>query len=192
MNKRVVINKLPTGIPGLDDVLGGGLPEFSFNLIAGGPGGGKTTLAHQIMFATATAERPALYITILGEPPLKMLRYQQQFEFFDSTKIPDCVRFVHFGAELLEHGLETVLASVIKEVETTSPKLVFVDSFRAVVRKSLEPGQMELQSFVQRLSEHVPDMHIRNRGRDPDRINNMNMKKVQQRRPLARTRMRAV
>ena len=72
MNKRVVINKLPTGIPGLDDVLGGGLPEFSFNLIAGGPGGGKTTLAHQIMFATATAERPALYITILGEPPLKM------------------------------------------------------------------------------------------------------------------------
>jgi circadian clock protein KaiC len=155
VNKRVVINKLPTGIPGLDDVLGGGLPEFSFNLIAGGPGGGKTTLAHQIMFATATAERPALYITILGEPPLKMLRYQQQFEFFDSTKIPDCVRFAHFGTELIEHGLETVLASVIKEVETSSPKLVFVDSFRAVVRKSLEPGQMELQSFVQRLSLYL-------------------------------------
>jgi circadian clock protein KaiC len=155
VNKRVVINKLPTGIPGLDDVLGGGLPEFSFNLIAGGPGGGKTTLAHQIMFATATVERPALYITILGEPPIKMLRYQQQFEFFDPSKISDCVRFVHFGAELLEHGLETVLASVIKEVETTSPKLVFVDSFRAVVRKSLEPGQMELQSFVQRLSLYL-------------------------------------
>jgi circadian clock protein KaiC len=35
-------------------VLGGGLPEFSFNLIAGQPGCGKTTLAHQIMFALAT------------------------------------------------------------------------------------------------------------------------------------------
>lgn len=155
MSKRVVINKLATGVPGLDDVLGGGLPEFSFNLIAGGPGGGKTTLAHQIMFAAASAERPALYITILGEPPLKMLRYQQQFSFFDETKIPDRVRFAHFGGELLEHGLETVLANIISEVEATSPRLVFVDSFRAVVRKSMEPGQMELQSFVQRLSLHL-------------------------------------
>jgi circadian clock protein KaiC len=155
VNKRVVINKLSTGVPGLDDVLGGGLPELSFTLLAGGPGSGKTTLAHQIMFATATAERPALYITILGEPPLKMLRYQQQYSFFDDQKIPGCVRFLHFGTELLEHGLETVLAGIIKEVEATRPKLVFVDSFRAVVRKSMEPGQMELQSFVQRLSLHL-------------------------------------
>ena len=49
-----------TGVPGLDDVLGGGLPEFSFNLIAGPPGCGKTTLAHQMMFALATPQRPAL------------------------------------------------------------------------------------------------------------------------------------
>jgi circadian clock protein KaiC len=155
VSKRVVINKLSTGIPGLDAVLGGGLPEFSFNLIAGGPGGGKTTLAHQLMFATASDDRPSLYITILGEPPLKMLRYQQQFAFFDETKIHRCVRFVHFGTELLEHGVEAVLAGIVREVETTNPKLVFVDSFRAVVRKSLEPGQMELQSFVQRLSLHL-------------------------------------
>jgi Flp pilus assembly CpaE family ATPase len=32
---------------------GGGLTEFSFTLIAGAPGSGKTTLAHQIMFALA-------------------------------------------------------------------------------------------------------------------------------------------
>lgn len=155
MTERVVIHKLASGVPGLDDVLGGGVPELSFNLIAGGPGGGKTTLAHQIMFAIASPERPALYITILGEPAVKMLRYQQQYAFFDQTKLAGSVRFLHFGDELLEHGLETVLASIIKEVEATSPKLVFVDSFRAVVRKSMEPGQMELQSFVQRLSLHL-------------------------------------
>jgi circadian clock protein KaiC len=152
VNERVEIKKLPSGVPGLDEVLGGGIPEFSFNLIAGGPGSGKTTLAQQIMFATASPQRPALFITILGEPPIKMLRYQQQFSFFDATKISGCVRFLHLGAELLEDGLENVLARIVKEVEDTCPKLVFVDSFRAVVRKSLEPGQMELQSFVQRLS----------------------------------------
>ena len=57
---KVIIRKLPTGVPGLDEILGGGLPEFSFNIIAGVPGSGKTTLAHQIMFANATVERPAL------------------------------------------------------------------------------------------------------------------------------------
>jgi circadian clock protein KaiC len=155
MSKRVEIAKLATGVPGLDDVLGGGLPEFSFNLIAGGPGCGKTTLAHQIMFATASAERPALYITILGEPPIKMLRYQQQYAFFDTSKISSSIKFLHLGVELLEHGLEAVLATIVKEVEATDPRLVFVDSFRSVVRKSLEPGQMALQSFVQRLALHL-------------------------------------
>ena len=38
MNTKVTINRLRTGVPGMDEVLGGGLPEFSFNLIAGQPG----------------------------------------------------------------------------------------------------------------------------------------------------------
>jgi circadian clock protein KaiC len=152
VNKHVEIKKLPSGVPGLDDVLGGGIPELSFNLIAGGPGSGKTTLAQQIMFATASPDQPALFITILGEPPIKMLRYQQQFSFFDASKLSTCVRFLHLGGELLENGLERVLTRIVDEVEATNPKLVFVDSFRALVRKSMEPGQMELQTFVQRLS----------------------------------------
>ena len=84
---RVIIRQLPTGVPGLDEILGGGLPEYSFNIIAGAPGCGKTTLAHQIIFANATPEHPALYFTVLGEPAIKMLRYQQQFTFFDQSKI---------------------------------------------------------------------------------------------------------
>ncbi len=75
MKDKVSIKHLETGVPGFDEVLGGGLPEYSFNLIAGEPGSGKTTLAHQMMFALASPERPALYLTVLGEPPLKMLRY---------------------------------------------------------------------------------------------------------------------
>jgi circadian clock protein KaiC len=155
VSERVEIKRLRSGVPGLDEVLGGGIPEFSFNLIAGGPGSGKTTLAHQIMFTAASMDRPALFITILGEPPIKMFRYQQQFSFFDATKLSKSVRFLHLGTELLEHGLAKVLARIVEEVERTNPALVFVDSFRAVVRKSMEPGQMELQSFVQRLALYL-------------------------------------
>ena len=73
MSGKVTLEKLCTGVPGLDVLLDGGLTEFSFTLIAGAPGSGKTTLAHQIMFALANTERRALFFTVLGEPPLKML-----------------------------------------------------------------------------------------------------------------------
>ena len=155
MSERVEINKLPSGVEGLDEVLGGGIPELSFNLIAGRPGAGKTTLAHQIMFANASPERPALFITILGEPPIKMLRYQQQYTFFKADLIPGCIRVLHLGPDVLEGGLDRVLERIVAEVEATNPKLVFVDSFRAVVRRSVEPNQLDLQDFVQRLSFHL-------------------------------------
>ena len=155
MSQRVQIKKLPTGVPGLDDVLGGGLPEFSFNLIAGPPGGGKTTLAHQIMFANASPERPALFVMICGEPPLKMLRYQQQFAFFNPALIPGSIRFLHLGAELVAEGLEKVLERIIQEVEATGPRLVFVDSFRAMTRRAVGLGGLDLQQFVERLSLHL-------------------------------------
>src|ERR1700682_2351275 len=100
--ERVKILQLATGGPGLDEILGGGLPEYSFNIIAGAPGGGKTTLAHQMAFANATAERPALYFTVLGEPAIKMLRYQQQFRFFNPAKLNTAVRFINLSQFVLE------------------------------------------------------------------------------------------
>src|SRR5471032_2760567 len=94
---RVTIRQLPTGVPGLDEILGGGLPEYSFNIIAGALGSGKTTLAHQLMFANATPEHPALYFTVLGEPAIKMLRYQQQYTFFDNAKMDGAIRFINLS-----------------------------------------------------------------------------------------------
>ena len=153
---RVAIRKLPTGVPGLDEILGGGLPEYSFNIIAGAPGGGKTTLAHQVVFANATPARPALYFTVLGEPGLKMLRYQQQFRFFDPAKLTAAVRFINLSQVVLEKDLDAVLGEIVKEVEAANPGVVVVDSFRTVVRKAAGgTGEVELQAFVQRLALHL-------------------------------------
>jgi circadian clock protein KaiC len=150
---KVQINKLPTGVPGLDEIVGGGLPEFSFNIIAGAPGSGKTTLAHQFVFTNATPKRPALYFTVLGESAIKMLRYQQQYTFFDPAKLPNSIRFVNLSQVVLEKDLVAVLEEITKKVEKANPAVVVVDSFRTMLRKP-DGGlsEMDLQSFIQRLA----------------------------------------
>ncbi|HEU5437169.1 MAG TPA: ATPase domain-containing protein [Telluria sp.] len=153
MGKRVHIAKLVSGVPGFDELLGGGVPEFSFNLIAGTPGSGKTTLAHQLMFSLANPQRRALFFTVLGEPPLKMLRYQQQFSYFDFDKVETSIRFVNLAADMVDGNFDRVLARIIDEVQEYSPSLVFVDSFRSVVQAapSGEHGFSDLQQFIQQL-----------------------------------------
>lgn len=155
-HERVALTRLETGVPGLDEVLGGGLPEYSFNLIAGEPGSGKTTLAHQILYANASAERQALYFTVLGEPPLKMLRYLQQMSFFDPEKVGTVIHFIDLSEEVLQGDLGKVLERIVEKVKETEPALVVVDSFRTVVRSQLASGgELELQSFLQRLALHL-------------------------------------
>lgn len=153
MPNKAPIRRLATGVPGLDGILGGGLPEFSFNLIVGPPGSGKTTLAHQIMFALATPARPALFFTALGEPPLKMLRYQQQFSFFNFEKLDRSIRFINLSEDVATGRFTQVLARITAEVEASSPALVFVDSFRSLMLEMEHPADDTIspQQFVQQL-----------------------------------------
>jgi circadian clock protein KaiC len=157
MTDKVRLGLLATGVPGLDVLLGGGLTEYSFSLIAGAPGSGKTTLAHQIMFALAGPDRRALFFTVLGEPPLKMLRYQQQFSFFDMDKVGPCIRYVNLADDLRAGHFQGVLERIMREVEDFGPGLVFVDSFRSVMQsaRSGNEGLSDLQQFIQELGSRM-------------------------------------
>ncbi len=153
---KVAIHTMRSGVRGLDEILGGGIPEFSFNIIAGTPGCGKTTLAHQIIFANATVKKPALYFTVLGEPALKMLRYQQQYSFFEEARLGKAIRFIDLSEVVVERDLNAVLEEIIKQVTAASPGIVVVDSFRTVVRKaSADANELAMQSFIQRLAQFL-------------------------------------
>jgi circadian clock protein KaiC len=162
-SEPLVIRNVATGVPGLDAVLGGGLCEYSFNLIAGAPGSGKTTLVQQILFANATPERPALYFTVLGEPTIKMLRYQRQFDFFDADRVPSAVRFINLAAEAAAGDLDAVLHRIVAEVGKASPAFVAVDSFRTIVGEVRSPatdGSLTLARFVNRLAQQLTTWEV--------------------------------
>ena len=154
--EKVAIRQLPSGVRGLDEILGGGIPEFSFNIVAGPPGCGKTTLAHQVVFANATPERPALYFTVLGEPAIKMLRYQQQYSFFDASKLGTAIHFRNLSEVVEDQNLEAVLEAIIQQVKALNPAIVAVDSFRTVIRRAQATAdQLDMQLFVQRLAQFL-------------------------------------
>jgi circadian clock protein KaiC len=158
-----VIRNIATGVPGLDTVMGGGLCEYSFNLIAGAPGAGKTTLVQQILFANATPDRPALYFTVLGEPTLKMIRYQRQFSFFDPARVPSAVRFVNLAAEAVAGDLDTVLARIVAEVAAAKPAFVAVDSFRTIIANhgsAESDSALELGRFVNLLGQQLTSWEV--------------------------------
>ncbi len=159
--ERPRLKVLATGVPGLDQVLGGGLPALSLNLIAGGPGAGKTTLSLQILFANATPARPGLFITLLGEPSLKMLRYQRLFDFFQPDRVGADVHFLNLTEEALGGDLDTILAQIAEAVDRLKAGIVVVDSFRSLTRvPSREPDASRLDTFVQRLAVYLTTRQV--------------------------------
>jgi circadian clock protein KaiC len=157
MTDKLDLTLLSTGVAGLDTILGGGLPELSFNIIGGSPGSGKTTFAQQIMFSLATPTNKALFFTAMGEPPVKMLRYQQQFEFFDFDKVGNAINFISLAPAVETGNYDAVLTQIREEVRAHSPSLVFIDSFRSFVQaaKGEQTHIAALQLFVQQLVTHM-------------------------------------
>jgi circadian clock protein KaiC len=115
------------------------------------------------MFANATVEVPALYFTVLGEPTLKVLRYQRQFTFFDPELVGSAIQFVNLSAEVMEQDLGGVLQRIVSETERAKPGIVVLDSFRTITRQlgsSRRGGTFELDKFIQRLSLHLTTWEV--------------------------------
>jgi circadian clock protein KaiC len=93
----------------------------------------------------------------MGEPPVKMLRYQQQFDFFDVDKIGNEVNFISLAASVEKGNYDAVLTEILEAVRLHSPALVFFDSFRSFIQGARGDHQeaAALQIFVQRLVSHM-------------------------------------
>jgi circadian clock protein KaiC len=134
--------RVPTGNPQADEILGGGFPKNSINIVMGEPGTGKTIFAEQLLFHNADEGRPSLYVTTLSEPLSKAVTYVQRFSFFDADRIGDAIQYEDLGHALAESGPAALLAWLRDAIKTRSPKILVVDSFRAIHDLALSPDDM--------------------------------------------------
>jgi KaiC/GvpD/RAD55 family RecA-like ATPase len=73
-----VIERVKTGVPGLDEILRGGIPRRNLVLLAGGPGTGKTILGQQFLYHGLMNNEPGIYVA-LEEHPVQVRINMQQF-----------------------------------------------------------------------------------------------------------------
>ncbi|QGJ71986.1 Hypothetical protein PBC10988_36990 [Planctomycetales bacterium 10988] len=125
---------LKTGIPQLDGILGGGLPLFSVNLIAGPPGVGKTIMALQMLFHPSRMKDDyrSLYLSTASEPLPKVLRYAQHFSFFDPDAFGQKVIFSNLVSSLREERFDRMLSFIHTQIDKYQPKFVVIDSLKAI------------------------------------------------------------
>lgn len=147
--------RLSSGHARLDAVLGGGIWDDALTLIMGEPGTGKTLLAQQFVFANASAERPALYVSTVSEPMEKILRYGRSLSYFDESALENWVFYEDLGGVLDERGLPAFVERLEQVIAERHPTLVVIDSFKAVHAFAREPGDFRwfLHDFAGRLSE---------------------------------------
>ena len=138
--------RMSTGNPEADHVLGGGFPADSINIVMGHPGSGKTIFAEQLIFHNADDDRPILYLTTLSEPLAKVVRYLQGFRFFDEEKLGTQVVYEDIGPQLAKDGASALIPLLNEHIKTLSPKIIVIDSFKAV--HDLAPTVAERRRMV--------------------------------------------
>ena len=141
--------RLATEVPGLDAVLGGGLPAGRTVLVAGPPGSGKTTLGNQLAFACAAAGGRAVVATLLAEPHDQMLANLRGFRFFDPTLAGDGVRYLSLYNALEAGGLDGLVAAARGAVREAGAELLVVDG--TAVLEDAAPSALDLRRVAQHL-----------------------------------------
>lgn len=135
--------RLSTGNVELDQILGGGFPKNSINILMGEPGSGKTILAEQMLFANADDDgRPLLFLTTLSEPLDKVVRYLQQFRFFDADKLTASIVYDTIGEELAQQGVSMLVPRLKEIIKEQRPKVIVIDSFKAIHDLSTSTAEM--------------------------------------------------
>lgn len=136
-----MIDKIKTGCDGLDEVLFGGIPANTISVIMGAPGSGKTILAEQIAFSSATVDAPVLYLTTMSEPLEKFIMHGQSYSFFDQTKVGTSIFYEDLGLLLREQGIEKLPEIVADMMVSRRARMVFIDSFKALNELITAPEQ---------------------------------------------------
>jgi circadian clock protein KaiC len=147
------LSRVPTGIPGLDTILGGGFLQGGVYIVQGTPGAGKTIFANQFCFRHVQEGGRAAFVTLLAESHTRMLQHLQPMDFYDQEAIPSRLYYVSGFNALENEGLKGFLDLLRREIRGHKATAVVIDGFLAV--EEAAPAARDLKKFVHEVQSYA-------------------------------------
>lgn len=144
------MNRVPSGIPGLDDLIEGGFPESSSVLLSGGAGTGKSIFCMQYLYYGAkTLNEPGVYIT-LEEGPHNLWWNTQRFKWdLLPLEQKNLLRIYKFEpAKDNRDDLEEQTARIIEKAKSINAKRLVIDSITAFSFWMNDPAKLRYAVYL--------------------------------------------
>jgi len=140
------MERMPTGVGGLDEVVRGGLVRGAIYLVMGRPGTGKTTIGNQLCFAHVAAGGRATYMTLLAEAHATILKNLQNMKFFDPSRINNGLSYVGAYRALRDEKLHGLLERIRRVIMDEKATLLVIDGVSPA--RALAESDLALKEFV--------------------------------------------
>lgn len=121
-------SRVPTGIAGLDEMLGGGFPAGHVVLVTGLPGTGKTCFALQYLAHGLSLGERAVYLSLEEDAP-QLLATARQFGWaLDDAVSRGHLRIVRLDPKETRQNLARLQSELPAELKSLGAKRIVVDS----------------------------------------------------------------
>ncbi|HUI40310.1 MAG TPA: ATPase domain-containing protein [Methanothrix sp.] len=155
-----IIERISTGISGLDDMIEGGLPVPSLVLVSGDAGAGKTSFCTQFLFKGASLGEPGLYFLTFGWHPEWIFEFSSGYEFAKREYLGKRIRVVELQSQIEkaahreaihEDVQENILEAIRYEIKGAQPKRIVLENLsvlKDVLRDDFRRFLLNLSSLV--------------------------------------------
>ncbi len=163
-----LIERVPSGVTGLDNMLGGGYPKNSIILISGGPGTGKTITSLQYTISAIQRGEPVVYVN-LEEPWINKKKYSRAFRWdFEEAEKNGLLIALDFQLMSTVDGMveprsrktgQTELSlnyEILEAVKQIGAKHIVMDPLNSLMVNAR--GVSEIRYLVYKLFENIRDL----------------------------------
>ncbi len=159
--QTVELHKVPTAIPGLDDVLHGGLPAGRTTLAVGGPGSGKSIFGIQFLYHGAKNGEPGIFVAF--EERATALRQNALTLGWDLAPLEKAGKVFLFEAHVDPQAvlsgdftIKGLLAIMEGKARSMGAKLIVIDAIDVLLRLFDDPvrERSELYALHDWLDDH--------------------------------------
>lgn len=168
----IALQRLPSGVDGLDQILGGGFFEAGVYIFLGMPGSGKTILANQLCYRYVERGGSAVYLTLLAESHSRMLQHLRGLSFFDDRVVPERLAYLSAFHDLEREGLKGLTAVLRREMRARQAGVIVLDGL--VAASEAAATDRELKKFIHEIQTlaafHQCTVFLLTSG-NPNRVN---------------------